>query len=518
MPNLPGHTDGYPERPGLLVGRAPRRGGPSNGGVVALAIGLVIGGIAWFLVSRAGFDTVLALAGMIVVGTIVSYFAWRNLVVLVCIWLFSMSGFRAFFLLPMPLMPDLSLERVITIWLVILFAFRLIMRRDTLRGPWLLDVVLLLHTLYIAANVMYIGHRESLHHWALSSLSPLIGYMLGKQITSRDSDVRFVYLFLFVVMIYYFVQSIAQKFSLNFLIWPPGILDLYQGAWPYGRSRGPFLHPPLFGQVMAMVLPFQFYLYFRMRSVAGRAWVLLAIVLGVFGLLYTYTRAPWIAAAAGLLTLGLLRPGYRQLLGGMGLVVVITAALGLLQLAGSDLLAERVSNTASISSRLAAFSGALRMWLDHPLFGIGWFNWHDVYPDYIRGEEIPFYGYISRHIARYAVIHDMYLGRLAEEGIVSIVLLTAALLLFWRRFRQLWGQVHESDWLNRDGLATIAAVFVVYAVGGAAIDFRYFDLVNVIPYFLGGIMMGYRVSAHPPPPDPYPNWTPPSFRTELDQE
>lgn len=267
-----------------------------------------------------------------------------------------------------------------------------------------------------------------------------------------------------------------------------------------------------------MVLPFQFYLYFRMRSVAGRAWVLLAIVLGVFGLLYTYTRAPWIAAAAGLLTLGLLRPGYRQLLGGMGLVVVITAALGLLQLAGSDLLAERVSNTASISSRLAAFSGALRMWLDHPLFGIGWFNWHDVYPDYIRGEEIPFYGYISRHIARYAVIHDMYLGRLAEEGIVSIVLLTAALLLFWRRFRQLWGQVHESDWLNRDGLATIAAVFVVYAVGGAAIDFRYFDLVNVIPYFLGGIMMGYRVSAHPPPPDPYPNWTPPSFRTELDQE
>ncbi len=511
MPPAHQHTEKYAHRP-------TRMGDIQVGAVLAVLFGLLAAGLAWLLIGRTGVTTVMTLLGVVVLGAVFSYLAWRNLVVLVCIWLFAMSGFRAYAMIPMPVLPDLSLERIIAIWLVILFSFRLLMRHDRLHGPWLVDIILLLHALYVLANVTYIGDRGFTHFWTLSSMSPLIGYFIGKQVTNRDKDVKYLFMFMSAVMVYYFVQSIAQKYDLNFLIWPKGILDLYKGIWPVGRSRGPFLHPPLFGQVMAMLLPFLFYFFFRFRSRIGKALMLLCIVLGGLGLLYTYTRGPWLAAAVGLVALGVMRPHFRQLLTAMAVLVAMTAFFGILQNLNSELLQERFQNTETVGNRLAAMSASFRMWRDNPVFGIGWFNWDIYYPKYLRGEEIPFYGYITQHTARGVVIHDIYWGRLAEEGLFSIALLTAAVGLVWFRFKRLWAVVHDSDWLNRDGLATIAGVVIIYAVGGAAIDYRYFDLVNALPYFLAGIIMGYRVPEHPLPPDPYANWTPPRFRSDSDQD
>jgi O-antigen ligase len=157
------------------------------------------------------------------------------------------------------------------------------------------------------------------------------------------------------------------------------------------------------------------------------------------------------------------------------------------------------------------------MWRDNPLLGVGYFNWDQYYGRYQRGEEIPFYGYISRAAARYLVPHDIYWGRLAEEGIVSLALLWAALGVVWLRFRRLWRIVPGRSWLNRDGLALFAGIFVCYMVGGTGIDFRYFDLVNVIPYLLAGILYGYQVPEHDPLPPPYRLWAPPTFVSSSDQ-
>ncbi len=486
-------------------------GGSQFGGLIAVGLGVVLGALSWFLMGQAGLSTVMLMLGVAVVGIVLSYISWQNTAILVSIWIFAMSGFRAYAMIHMPVLPDISLERVVMLWLLIVFVLRLMMKRDTIRGPYAVDLVLILHVLYILANLTYIGHRVYLHEWAMSSVTPLVAYFVGKNMMARNREVRFLFIVLLLILIYYSVQSIAQKFDLNFLIWPKAILDRSLGFWPLGRSRGPFLSPPLFGQMISLFIPVQFYFFYRIKTTALRAMILASIAASGFAILYTYTRGPWLATAAALLVLGIMRPRFRQLLAALGVLLAVAGFVGLLQAANTELLHERVTNTQTIGNRIAAMSAALRMWMDHPLFGVGYFNWEQYYPLYHRGEDIPIFGYVTRHMGRGVVIHDIYWGRLAEEGLLSLGLLAAAVALVWHRFKFLWARVHESDWINRDCLAVFVAIFVSYAVGGFIVDYRYFDLVNVIPYLFAGILMGYRVPDHPPPPAPYRNWTPPDF-------
>ena len=493
-------------------------GGSQAGAIVAVVLGVGLGTLSWLLLGRAGLSTVMTLLGVSVVGTVLSYISWRNMALLVFLWLFTMSGFRSYAMIYMPFLPDISLERVMALWILILFSLRLLMRRDNLQGPYTVDILLTLHVLYLLANVMYIGNKHYVHEWTISALSPMIGYLIGKHMMRWDKDVRSLFIVFFLILIYYYIQSIAQKFNLDFLIWPKAILNEYKGMWPAGRSRGPFLHPPLFGQMMAMFMMVQFFFFYRVKMRLARTLVLLSIGLSGLGLLFTYTRGPWLAAVVGVITLGVLRPRYRQLIATLGVLVVVAGFVGVLQLANSDLLQNRFTDMHTIDNRVAAASAALRMWRDHPLLGIGWFNWESVYPLYRRGEEIPLYGYVARHAGKGVVIHDIYWGRLAEEGLVSISLLFASLGLIWLRFRRLWARAHDSDWLSRDGLAVVAGIFVAYLVGGMVIDYRYFDLVTAVPYLLAGILMGYEMPEHPPPPDPYRMWTPPEFLSSSDHK
>ena len=488
-------------------------GGSQAGAVIAIVFGVVIAMMSWFLLGRAGLSTVMTLLSLVVAGAVLSYVAWHNIAVLVVLWLFTMSGFRAYAMIHMPILPDLSVERVLALWVIIMFSVRLLMKKDRVRGPFVVDVLLLLHVAYILANTMYIGSRAHTHEWALSSLTPFVGYLMGKNIMYREREVRFLFLFFAIVMVYYAVQSVAQKYSLDFLVWPKAITNLKAGLHHIGRSRGPFLHPPLFGQIMAMLIPVQFYLFFRFKARVFRGAILFVLALSCLGIFYTYTRAPWVAMIAAFATLAIMRPRYRQLIVGVGVVVAVAGFFGVARMVESDsqFFQERVTNVWTIKNRLAAISAALRMWRDNPLFGIGFFNWDHVYGLYIRGEEIPFFGYVERHAGMGVRIHDIYFGRLAEEGIMSLALLASVVMAVWLRFRNLWRTVNEADVLNRDGLAVVAAMLIAYLVGGLGIDFRYFDLVNAIPYMLVGILYGYEVPYRPPPPSPYRLWTPPYF-------
>lgn len=487
--------------------------GSQVGAIIALVFGILVGLMSYFLLGRTGQQVVMSLLGMVVIGSVISYVAWHNFAFLVAAWLFSMSGFRSYAMLYMPFLPDISIDRIFSVWVILMFAVRLLMRKDRVRGPFLVDILFLLHVAYILANTMYIGSRAHTHEWALSSVTPFVGYFMGKNIICRERELRFIFKFFAILMVYYAIQSIAQHFRLEFLVWPKTTLDLHYGLHHTGRSRGPFLHPPLFGQIMAMLIPVQFYLFYRFRSKFSRGSIIVALALSIVGLFYTYTRAPWVATMAGFLVLAILRPRYRQFIVGAGIIAAVAVFFGMARMVeqDSEFVHDRLTNIWTIKNRLAAMSAALRIWRDNPLFGAGFFTWDEIYGLYRRGETFWFFGYVERSAGAGVRIHDMYIGRLAEEGIVSLGLLWGVAIAVWLRFKKLWNQVAEVDVLNRDGLAVIAAILVTYMVGGMGIDFRYFDMVNAIPYMLIGVIYGYQVPHHPPPPPPFRMWTPPYF-------
>jgi O-antigen ligase len=250
--------------------------------------------------------------------------------------------------------------------------------------------------------------------------------------------------------------------------------------------------------LLAIFLLVHFYLLSRPL----RLWfkVLLTASLGasLLALFFTFTRGPWLAGAAGIGTLALLRRRYRRAVIGLGLAGLIFASIGVIGSSETEFLEERVENTETIENRLSFIVNCFQIFRDYPVFGVGFFNYKQVRGLYNQGFNLPFYGYVKKKLGAEAVIHDIYVGRLAEEGLISLILIGALYLSLGRIWLNRWRHGPFDSWFNRDFLAMLAGMMVCYLVGGMVIDYRYFDLVNVIFLLCAGIVIGYRANPEVP--------------------
>jgi O-antigen ligase len=129
--------------------------------------------------------------------------------------------------------------------------------------------------------------------------------------------------------------------------------------------------------------------------------------------------------------------------------------------------------------------------VDNPIFGIGYFQLKDNSDTYMKGLYFPFYGYIKNQNVRHVIIHDIYIGRMAEEGLVGVMLLMVYVIGVLKSFFKKWRFNPQEPWFNRDLLAVFMSVIVLYMVGGLFMDLRYFDLPNAVPAFFAGLITGY---------------------------
>jgi len=191
--------------------------------------------------------------------------------------------------------------------------------------------------------------------------------------------------------------------------------------------------------------------------------------------------------------LGVLRPSYRKIIIIFAIIGFLGGILGLMQLANSDFFQERMNSQNTVENRLGFLANAFRMIKDHPFFGIGFFQYMDTVGDYNQTSYIPFYGMVKRSLSHNVPIHDIYLGRTAEEGFFGIGLIFAFYIVIFKSWISLWQKNYQDEWLNNDLLALFAGMMASYLIGGMVIDYRYFDFINVIFYFQAGIIYGFDV-------------------------
>lgn len=475
--------------PGLPVSRDIRT---ITAGLALLAVTGASFFASWQLSARFGVQAlVMAVIGLVGIS-ILAYISSRDLSFSLMIWMFSMAGFRSIGMVSMPGLPDFSFDRLFLIWIVMIFAFRVVVERMRLQGPYLADFLILAHSLYVLVqlNVMESIH---VHAWVISSLSPLFAFLYGKYVIQRPSEIRNILIFFVLVSLYFSITAIAEHYGLHQLIWPKAILNPDAGPlWHPGRSRGPVMHPPLLGQMLGMMLMIYLLLNVKARTTLSRILVMIGFGITGLGLFYAYTRGPWVATAAALGFVGILRANYRRFLMGLAVIGILIGAMGVYQSMNSEFLQERLDTTNTIENRLIFLATALKIIEDHPLFGVGFFNYNHYRDDYTQGVTIPFYGFIPKRMGADMPIHDIYLGRLAEEGIVSIVLLFYFSMTILRVGLRKWRRGGVDEWFNKDTMAIFAGVMVCYHVGGMVIDYRYFDLINVIYFLFAGIIYGYR--------------------------
>lgn len=213
--------------------------------------------------------------------------------------------------------------------------------------------------------------------------------------------------------------------------------SIVSGGEVVARVQGAFGHPNEFGGFTAALIPLALAVAagrafsLRLRALAG-----VAVALALPALFFTYARGPALALAAGLLVwVGVLRPR-------LALPVAALVVAGAL-VAAPAALKERVETTggSDVTLRSDIWRGAITIYSDHPLLGVGPNNFGRAYsalPAALPG------GGQRRLLHTTQVLvppyaENLYLHVLAEEGIVGLAaylaLLAAALLTVRRGSR-----------------------------------------------------------------------------------
>lgn len=488
----------------MVTRSAAQRGGPPattpprgrSAAWSGLLIGLLVTGLTLSLYRLMGVMGVAVGAGALLLLSVLAWVSMRDLSLALIIWLVSMSGLRHIGMVHMPILPDFSIDRLMLMWVMLIFWLRWAIQGRPLKRPLAAEILLLVHMLYLLYLVSQVDFTR-FHEWVLSSLSPLFAFIFGKNVISTQREIRNLMLLFFVLTIYYYITAIAERAGLEAMIWPKEILDKTLGFYTPGRSRGPFLHPPLFGQVMGMLLLVHFFLLVNLRSLLARVLMYASLGLSLLGVFFSYTRGPWLATTVGLLTLGALRTRYRRMLAGMAIVAVLVLAVGIINPAQDEFAKKRFETTNTIENRLGFMANAIEMIKDNLVFGVGYFQFMNRLHEYSHSVNVPFYGFVKRSLGDEVPIHDIYIGRLAEEGLISSLMQFAFYALILRAFVRKWRRNYKTPWFNNELLAVFAGIMVCYLVGGMVIDYRYFDFINVVFYLLAGIIYGYRPEDEP---------------------
>lgn len=469
----------------------PRQRRPLPNTLIGLALFIITLLASFVIVETMGLQGfVLALGGLLGI-IILGFVSMKEMSLTLIAWMLVMSGFRYIGMVRMPVLPDISIDRILLVWIITMFILRTVILGGRLKGPYLADLLFLGHTVYILVQMQFIGSQDHFHNWVLSMLTPFFAFLYGKYTIKKDTELRNLLLFFLCLSVYYFICSIGQHFDIRQLVWPKSILDPNAGLWHRGRSRGPVLHPPYFGQLIVIIQLVYFFFLTRTRNFGMKFVVLLGLGLSMLGSFYTFTRGPWAAALVGFMFLAVLSSQFRKVILVLGLIAFLGGLLGMTQLADTEFFQERMANTGTVENRLGFLANTFRVIRDHPFFGIGYFQWMENLGDYNKSTYIPFYGLVKKGMSSHVPIHDIYLGRLAEEGIVGSFFQLAFYVVILRAFLVKWKRNVWSDWFNRETMVMLGAMMTVYLVGGMVIDYRYFDLINVIFYLFAGLVYGY---------------------------
>jgi O-antigen ligase len=464
----------------------------SKGGI--LLVFLLTIAASHVLLSRLGVQMfAFTLVGLFV-GTIYTVLSFRNLVFPFIVVILSVGGFRFLWSVKAPVLPDLYLDRIMILWFTAVFMVKVVAEGRKLRGPFTLDVLIFLHGLYVYVRVAMFDN-VFLHTWSMCILVPYAVYFFAKNSMYEMRAIRMLLIALLVLNFYYCVTSIAEKFDIAWLLFPRDLIH-DQGEY-IGRSCGPFRNPGIFGNSLGMLMTIN--LYFMSQTRANWLKLLLGANLGfsMLALYFTYTRGSWLA---GITCLGVVavmnyRHYLRPLLPLLALAPIL--AISFLGVGNDDFMQERVENDDTIGARVGTAVTALRVWRDNPFLGCGSFRYRQVREDYLAPVEVPGMPKIRMVQFRRNAIHDMYLGPLAEDGLVGMGLQFAIFFFILKTLLAKYRVRGRGEHFGRFIVPLFAGIFVAYLVGGLAMSFRNVSMMGGLLYLGAGIAAGYRPEDDP---------------------
>jgi putative inorganic carbon (hco3(-)) transporter len=277
---------------------------------------------------------------------------------------------------------------------------------------------------FSAASTAFIGFAKD----ALGGV--IVIYFIQRPTSLKGAIWALIVAGLFMGIISVF-QSLTGTFNNNYYGFG-GWQAQNTGGVSRNRLTGPYDNPNAYAQVLVVIVPLALDRLWHERNFLLRILAGLSMIVSVLTIFFTYSRGGFLTLlfALGVL-LALRRPNFFPL------IITFALAYGLIQLL-PDTYMSRITTLLQFTSaqnaqitdpsfvgRTSENTAAWRMFLDHPLLGVGLGNFKDNYQDYSRP-----LGLDQRRTPRSPA--SLYLELLSEQGIVGTVIFIFLLGLIFR--------------------------------------------------------------------------------------
>ncbi|MEN3284657.1 MAG: putative inorganic carbon ((-)) transporter [Solirubrobacteraceae bacterium] len=252
-------------------------------------------------------------------------------------------------------------------------------------------------------------------------LIPFLSFLLAPIVFNTQRRQTILLGVLTICGAYLSLTALAEATGAHALVWPSYIVDPNVGIHA-NRARGPFVEAGALGValwgcgVAALVL----------ASSPPRRWVrpagFVVAILCVLGVLFSLTRADWLAASvAGVITLVVARELHRFVVPAIVCCVLVVGGALAVVPDLSQKASAREQTQSPIWDRLNSDAAALRMVEAKPLLGFGWDSFGD--------KSAPYYRITANYpLTSVAELHNVFLSNAAELGLVGASIWLAALV------------------------------------------------------------------------------------------
>lgn len=328
---------------------------------------------------------------------------------------------------------EIVMIMVLVVWVIQAFTQKKTWRE---RSPLLLPVVIYILASILACFVGIIHDAKILlviFRWVRTVFFAYIFFVILNNVKTREHYDQLIVAFIvctIAVNIFGIMQKVmgqgwaemVQEKVFGKTLGYPKDINYVAGAGPEQvyRISSSFVHPNIYGGYLAFAFPFYVSLLWRYRRWWMRLVLLIALAMNVYCLLYTGSRASWIAVGCIVLLYGLLGLFDRRVVLVVAVAILILILLVVIIKPPEFIKMRFTSQSARLATtgRMMQYELALDFFLQHPIFGLGWG---------MEGQKL-----VEENIRRtWASVENVYLTYLVSGGLVMLGAFLLLLIYYW---------------------------------------------------------------------------------------
>jgi len=310
----------------------------------------------------------------VVAGAMIVMWASRTPWISIGVFMGATSLFGSMSIVGLGGFPDLTVTRLMTLWIVVLAVTRWRSTEEHEHGSSKRRFVARMTVLSAALfGLGVVGAMRSdtltmgLQLYLDQIVVPLGLFIVAARSDLDEETIRNVLLVVIALGVVWSGIGMYEFATGRSLFAAGGVLRWARES--YARVGGPFINPAGLGTAIGISVVV---LAGSSAAIKMRAWVRSGIfALCVIGLAVTLTRGSWFAVVLGILVTGLLM-GLRGVVAWVGAALAATGAgYVLLQFVGQSALVQRLTGEGPVFNRVIVYAASLRLIVDNPWLGVG---------------------------------------------------------------------------------------------------------------------------------------------------